>query len=122
MVKARRAIASAATLRETEPRPRQSGPIRDWLGAFLDGRSLTHPDGRALHRYRMADGEYDQAKKQLRHLAREGRLVRPDYRSGALFVAYCAEWFRRKSIRPSFGGTIRRPTFFHPCPTPANSS
>ncbi len=119
MVKARRAIASAATLRETEPRPRQSGPIRDWLGAFLDGRSLTHPDGRALHRYRMADGEYDQAKKQLRHLAREGRLVRPDYRSGALFVAYCAEWFRRESDSTFLRWDDPAPDLFPSVPYPS---
>ena len=45
----------------------------------------------------MADGEYDLAKQILRYLAREGRLAHPDDRAGALFVAYCAEWFRRES-------------------------
>ncbi len=55
--------------------------------AVHDGRSIASTMG-----FTALDGsEYDQAKKQLRHLAREGRLVRPDYRSGALFVAYCAE-------------------------------
>jgi hypothetical protein len=66
-------------------------------GEFLSRRGLTRPDERALHRYRMVDGEYDQAKKHLHNLAREGRLAHPDYRAGALFVAYCAEWFRRES-------------------------
>jgi hypothetical protein len=63
VVKARRSFAGAAMSKQTVPRPRQSDPIRDWLCAFLDGRSLLRPDGRALHRYRMTDGEYDQAKK-----------------------------------------------------------
>jgi len=75
----------------------QSAPVRDWLSAFLKQRSLTRPDGRALYRYRMEDAEYDQAKSLLRLLARQGRLSHPDDRAGALFVAYCAEWFRRES-------------------------
>lgn len=45
----------------------------------------------------MADSEYEQAKRILRRLAGAGRLVNPDSRAGALFVAYCAEWFRRES-------------------------
>src|SRR4051812_45807236 len=45
----------------------------------------------------MEDGEYQKAKMLLRFLAREGRLTQPDHRAGALFVAYCAEWFRRES-------------------------
>lgn len=69
----------------------------DWLYMFLRARNLVRPDGRPFYRYRMEDGEYDQAKKTLRRLAGAGRLVEPDSRAGALFVAYCAEWFRRES-------------------------
>jgi hypothetical protein len=64
---------------------------------FAKVHSLTRPDGRAFYRYRMEDGEYEQAKTILRLLAREGRLAQPDDRAGALFVAYCAEWFRCES-------------------------
>jgi hypothetical protein len=45
----------------------------------------------------MTDSEYGQAKLVLRQLARSGRLASPDYCAGALFVAFCAEWFRRES-------------------------
>jgi hypothetical protein len=45
----------------------------------------------------MADSEYGQAKVVLRHLAHSGRLANPDRPAGALFVAFCAEWFRRES-------------------------
>ncbi|MER8975273.1 STY4851/ECs_5259 family protein [Mesorhizobium sp. M0800] len=97
MVKARRSFARVTKPEPSEHKPRQSGPVRDWLRAFLAGRSIARPDRRALYRYRMADSEYDEAKKILRHLAREGRLAQPDDRAGAIFVAYCAEWFRRES-------------------------
>lgn len=94
---ARRALMRA--LPSTEPQ-RATPPSKsavDWLHAFLGARKLTRPDLRPLHRYRMADSEYEQAKRILRHLASTGRLLEPDSRSGALFVAYCAEWFRRES-------------------------
>lgn len=45
----------------------------------------------------MADGEYEQANKILRRLASAGHLAEPTRSAGALFVAYCAEWFRRES-------------------------
>ena len=45
----------------------------------------------------MEDGEYEQAKACCGALAGAGRLVEPDKPAGALFVAYCAEWFRRES-------------------------
>ncbi|TIW05784.1 MAG: hypothetical protein E5V74_01520, partial [Mesorhizobium sp.] len=45
----------------------------------------------------MTDREFEGVKEILRYLAPEGRLVTPDDRAGALFVAYCAEWFRRES-------------------------
>lgn len=71
--------------------------VHHWLNAFLVARDMTRPDGRAFYRYRMSDGEYERAKTILRHLASSGRLVAPDAPAGALFVAYCAEWFRRES-------------------------
>ncbi len=97
VVKARRTLAHAAKSGETIARPLQSGPVRDWLRTFFAARGMARPDGRALYRYKMADGEYEQAKKILRHLASSRRLDAPDNRAGALFVAYCAEWFRRES-------------------------
>ncbi|MDQ6436651.1 STY4851/ECs_5259 family protein [Mesorhizobium sp. LHD-90] len=77
--------------------PPPTGPVRSWLGAFFAARGLKLPDGRLLCRYRMNDAEYAEAKVILRRLAGDGRLDQPDDRSGALFVAYCAEWFRRES-------------------------
>jgi hypothetical protein len=97
VVKARRAFSRPVLQTQAVVRPRQSGPVRDWLSAFLSARSLVGPDGRALYRYRMMDGEYDQAKTILRRLAGSGRLANPDRRAGAIFVSFCAEWFRRES-------------------------
>jgi hypothetical protein len=98
VVMARRALVRPQTSAEPRRAARPSEPVDDWLHAFLDARKLTGPDERPLYRYRMADTEYEQAKKMLRRLAVAGRLVEPDKRAGALFVAYCAEWFRRESI------------------------
>jgi len=92
VVMARRAMACTVA-----PTVAPQAPVRDWLRAFLSARNIPHPDGRAFYRYRMVDDEYVQAKKILRQLASARRLVNPDNRSGALFVAYCAEWFRRES-------------------------
>jgi hypothetical protein len=73
------------------------GPVHDWLHAFFAARQMARPDGRPFYRYRMSDDEYQEAKKVLRQLASAGRLANPDQSAGALFVAYCAEWFRRDS-------------------------
>jgi uncharacterized protein YecE (DUF72 family) len=89
VVMARRAVLRRAA--------RQSNPVYDWLRAFLDTRKLRRPDKRPLYRYRMADSEFDEAKRILQQLASAGRLNEPDGLAGALFVAYCAEWFRRES-------------------------
>ena len=97
VAKARRAFTRATMSGKTATGFLPSGPVRGWLSAFLQRRHLTRPDGRALYRYRMEDAEYDQAKEILHFLAREGRLAHPDRRAGALFVGYCAEWFRRES-------------------------
>jgi len=97
VVKARRAFSRPVLQTQAAVRPRQSGPVRDWLSVFLSARSLVGPDRRALYRYRMVDSEYDQAKTILRRLAGSGRLANPDRRAGAIFVSFCAEWFRRES-------------------------
>src|SRR5262245_49553518 len=57
VAKARLALARAATPRVATTGPQPPSVFRewDWLRAFLDRRSLTRPDGRAFHRYRMAD-------------------------------------------------------------------
>jgi len=97
VVTARRALVRTSTSGETRRVAPQSDPVRDWLREFLGARKLMHPDKRPLYRYRMADNEYEHAKKILRYLASAGRLMQPDTSAGALFVAYCAEWFRRDS-------------------------
>ncbi|QGM99985.1 STY4851/ECs_5259 family protein [Methylocystis parvus] len=97
VVMTRRALVRTPTSTETRRAAPQSDPVRDWLREFLGARKLMRPDERPLYRYRMADSEYEQAKKILRHLASAGRLMQPDARAGALFVGYCAEWFRRDS-------------------------
>ncbi|WP_287313581.1 STY4851/ECs_5259 family protein [Mesorhizobium sp.] len=98
VVRARRALQRAAAPGAGGASTVRSGPVRDWLTAFLGARNMSDPDGQAIYRYRMTDSEYEQARKLLRHLASSGRLAEPDVRAGALFVAYCAEWFRRESI------------------------
>ncbi|WP_316205346.1 STY4851/ECs_5259 family protein [Bradyrhizobium sp. SZCCHNS3004] len=98
VVKARRALPRPAMPSDEAVTPRQSGPVGDWLGAFLLSRRLARPDGRPLYRYRMADSEYEQAKRILRRLAGSGRLADPDRHSGAIFVSFGAEWFRRESV------------------------
>lgn len=97
VILARRALARAQP--SAEPRRAVLAPetFHGWLHAFLRARGLSCPDGRPLYRYRMEDGEYEKAKKMLRRLAGAGHLVEPDSRAGALFVVYCAEWFRRES-------------------------
>ncbi|EGF91080.1 hypothetical protein ABI_24930 [Asticcacaulis biprosthecium C19] len=83
------------------PEAQSLKPVGDWLNAFMLTRGLKRPDGRPLSRYRMTDDEYSDAKKILRLLARQGRLAVPDERAGRLFVAYCAEWFRREAASMS---------------------
>ena len=94
---ARRALLRAATPSVVQAGSPSSSPVRDWLSSFFRARMMPRSDGRPLYRYRMTDGEYARAKEILRHLMHKGRLVHPDERAGALFVAYCAEWFRRES-------------------------
>ncbi|MGJ4896686.1 MULTISPECIES: STY4851/ECs_5259 family protein [unclassified Bradyrhizobium] len=76
-------------------RPRSS--LGEWIWTFLNARRLAEPDQRPLYRYRMTDGEYEDAKGILRQLAATGRLANPDRHSGAMFVSFGAEWFRRES-------------------------
>jgi hypothetical protein len=97
VMKARRASGHAVVRdRALGARP-PSISVHDWLRAFLNARNIASPDGRAFYRYRAADDEYERAKKLLRKLAYSGRLENPDRHAGALFVAFCAEWFRRES-------------------------
>ena len=114
---ARAAIPSAS-----RDEPMHAGPVRDWLRAFLAARNLTHPDGRALYRYRMADGEYDESKKILRHLSVNGRLETADKRAGALFVVYCAEWFRRESTSTFLRWDDPAPDLFPSVPYPSKQA
>lgn len=97
VVKARRAFARSADPTARDTKPQRSGPVRDWLRTFLSARGIQRPNSRPLYRYRMTDSEFVQAQEILRYLASRGRLAVPDDRSGALFVAFCSEWFRRES-------------------------
>ncbi|MCT8992295.1 STY4851/ECs_5259 family protein [Chelativorans sp. SCAU2101] len=83
--------------RSNSAQARGLGPVRTWLQAFFGARGMERPDGRPLYRYQMRDVEYGRAKHLLHVLARTGRLSSPDRRAGALFVAFCAEWFRREA-------------------------
>jgi hypothetical protein len=95
VVEARRSLIRATVPERTATVPSRS--VGDWLRTFLAARGIARPDGRAFYRHRMADREYEQAKLVLRQLSRSGRLASPDCHAGALFVAFCAEWFRRES-------------------------
>lgn len=97
VVRLRRAARSGEALASVARKPLSSGPVRDWLHAYFGARGLSRPNGEPLYRYRMADAEYGSAKRILRELAKTGRLASPDRRAGAMFVAFCAEWFRRES-------------------------
>lgn len=119
VVRARRAFVRAPTPDAAPVSVVFSGSVRDWLRTFLAARNLSRPDGRAFYRYRMADGEYTEAKKILRHLANAGRLAEPDERAGALFVAYCAEWFRRESVSTFLKWDELAPDLFPSVPYPS---
>lgn len=96
-IRARRAFPRLTSQTKAVVRPEQVSTVRDWLTYFQSVRNLVRPDSRALYRYRMNDAEYADAKSILRSLAGSGRLTNPDRHAGALFVSFCAEWFRRES-------------------------
>lgn len=72
-----------------------SAPKRHWNAAFLLKRNLHAPDGRPLHQYRMTDQEYVELRESLRSSTR--RLLQEDGAAASMFVAFCAEWFRREA-------------------------
>lgn len=115
---ARRALVRAASPAVAQAAPPSSSPVRDWMGTFFRTRVMPRPDGRPLYRYRMTDQEYARAKEILRHLAQKGRLLHPDERAGALFVAYCAEWFRRESGSTFLRWDDPEPALFPSVPYP----
>ncbi len=100
-------------------KPSVSGPVRDWLRAYLGARGLLRPNRQPLYRYRMADAEYGEAKRILHELAGSGRLASPDGRSGAMFVAFCAEWFRRESESTFLRWNELAPDIFPSVPYPS---
>ncbi|MCO6409060.1 STY4851/ECs_5259 family protein [Hoeflea alexandrii] len=116
---ARRATEEGAPVACNAKPTQKSGPIREWLRNFRGARNLKGPDGRALYRYRMTDEEFLQARDILGHVARRGRLEEPDLRSGALFVAYCAEWFRRESASTFLKWDAIDPELFPKVPYPS---
>ncbi|WP_261316988.1 STY4851/ECs_5259 family protein [Rhizobium leguminosarum] len=71
--------------------PQASG--KSWIAAFLLKRGLHAPDGRPLHQYRMTGQEYADLRESLR--LSMPRLLQEDGTAASMFVAFCAEWFRR---------------------------
>ncbi len=88
-------VAELRRLRKASPVQQSSDPLVRWLMTYLFKRALKAPDGRQLHRYRMTDAEYRDAQALLRTTKR--RLLGEDGSAAALFVVFCAEWFRRES-------------------------
>lgn len=70
-------------------------PSRHWNAAFLLKRGLHSPDGRPLHQYRMTDQEYVELRQNVR--LSTARLLQEDGPAASMFVAFCAEWFRREA-------------------------
>jgi len=91
------ALARRAVARSSEHGVATPAYPTAWLRAFLSTRKLTRPERQPLYRYRMTDSEYVSAREIVRTLAAVDRLPGADRDSAALFVAYCAEWFRRES-------------------------
>jgi len=68
-----------------------------WVAEFFRARSLRYSDGNPLYRYRMTDAEYVEANKIMRYLAACGKLIPGNRAACMVFVAFCAEWFRREA-------------------------
>lgn len=73
--------------------------IEEWFRGMLERRGVSRPDSRMLYAYRLGQEEYAWLKSFLsdiavtgdwRHLALRNRMF------AALFVLYCAEWWRRE--------------------------
>ncbi|MGN7735319.1 STY4851/ECs_5259 family protein [Ensifer sp. 22564] len=88
-------VTALAALRKSENAKPRVDTIGRWFTAFLVRRGLQAPDGRPLHRYRMSDREYEEARVLLRNVT--NRLLTEDGAAASLFVAFCAEWFRREA-------------------------
>lgn len=88
-------VAELRKLRKAMPVSKPNDPVVRWLSTYLFKRALKAPDGRQLHRYRMTDIEYFEAQELLR--TSKARTLREDGSAAALFVVFCAEWFRRES-------------------------
>lgn len=82
-------------LRKASSSTSAQAPSRHWNVAFLLKRGLHSPDGRPLHQYRMKDHEYADLRERLR--LSTGRLLQEDGTAASMFVAFCAEWFRREA-------------------------
>lgn len=115
-LRAQSKAASSAPELTSGPQPVQ---VRDWLEAFVGARQMPRPDGRALYRCRMTDDEYAELKRILPQLAASGRLSEPDRHAGAVFLAYCAEWFRRESKSTFLCWNDPEPLIFPEVPYPS---
>ncbi|GAA5543607.1 STY4851/ECs_5259 family protein [Brucella sp. NBRC 113783] len=83
-------------LRKASSSSTPPAPKRHWNATFLLKRGLHTPDGRPLHQYRMTDQEYAELRESLRVSTR--RLLQEDGAAASMFVAFCAEWFRREAM------------------------
>lgn len=83
------------SLRKAAQTNTRGDAVAAWLKAFLLSRRMSAADGRPLHQYRMSDAEYESARLLLK--ASRSRLDRDDGPAASLFVAFCAEWFRREA-------------------------
>jgi len=73
-------------------------PMEAWLRQFLLIRKLGQADGRALHRYRLTDDEYQGLRHLLQTPDGKRRMREKQEAAARLFVLYAAEWFRREAV------------------------
>jgi hypothetical protein len=68
----------------------------DWWAGLLARHGLTRPDGRPVFRYRITEGEFENAKQIIRKnaLGLSSGLGKPSL--AALFVCYCSEFYKRE--------------------------
>lgn len=71
----------------------------EWFRGMLERRGVSRPDSRMLYAYRLDEEEFVWLKRFLIDIATAGdwrRLALRNRMFAALFVLYCAEWWRRE--------------------------
>lgn len=74
----------------------QRAEIYSILQSILSDAGTAVPDGRPLHRYRVSDGRFAELRLAMDDLHRLHVLETHNDLSAAIFVLFCAEWFRRE--------------------------